>query len=49
MNIPTTAAGIYFALKGANIKPPNSFLDAMEIIKLAGEIDGGVLVKDYAV
>ena len=47
--ITTAAAGIFFALKAANVKPPKASLDAMDIIKLAGGICGGVLVKDYAV
>ena len=42
-------AGIFFALKAANVKPPKASLDAMDIMKLAGGICGGVLVKDYAV
>ena len=44
-----TATGIFFALKAANINPPKASLDATDIIKLAGGICGGVLVKDYAV
>ena len=47
--ITTAATGIFFALKAANVKPPKASLDAMDIIKLAGGICGGVLVKDYAV
>ena len=47
INITTT--GIFYALKAANIKPPKASLDAMNIMKLAGGIVGGVLVKDYAV
>ena len=47
--ITATTTGIFFALKAANVKPPKTSLDAMDIIKLAGEICGGVLVKDYAV
>ena len=43
------AAGIFFGLKAANVKPPKASLDAMDILKLAGEICGGVLVKDYVV
>ena len=43
------AAGIFFGLKTANVKPPKTSLDAMDILKLAGEICGGVLVKDYVV
>ena len=42
-------AGIFFGLKAANVKPPKASLDAMDILKLAGGICGGVLVKDYAV
>ena len=44
---PTT--GIFYALKVANIKPPKASLDAVDIMKLAGGIVGGVPVKDYAV
>ena len=43
------AAGIFFGLKAANVKPPKASLDAMDILKLTGGICGGVLVKDYAV
>ena len=43
------AAGIFFGLKTVNVKPPKASLDAMDIVKLAGGICGGVLVKDYAV
>ena len=37
------------ALKAANVKLPKASLDAIDVIKLAGEICGRVLVKDYAV
>ena len=47
--ITVTTTGIFFALKEVNIKPPKTSLDAMDIIKLASGICGGVLVKDYAV
>ena len=47
--ITATIAGIFFALKEASVKPPKASLDAMDIMKLAGGICGGVLVKDYAV
>ena len=43
------AIGILFRLKAANVKPPKTTLDAMDIMKLTGAICGGVLVKDYAV
>ena len=43
------AAGIFFGLKAANMKPPKTSLDAMDLLKLTGGICGGVLVKDYAV
>ena len=43
------AAGIFFGLKAANVKPPKASLDAMDILKLSNGICGGVLVKDYAV
>ena len=41
--------GIFFALKAANAKPPKASLNAMDIMKLARGICGGVLVKDYGV
>ena len=47
--ITATTTGIFFILKAANVKPPKSSLDAMDIMKLAIGICGGVLVKDYAV
>ena len=47
--ITITTTGIFYASKAANIKPPKASLDAMNIMKLAGGIVGGVLVKDYAV
>ena len=43
------AAGIFFALKAANVKPPKASLDPIDLLKLFGGICGGVLVKDYAV
>ena len=45
----TVVAGIFFALKTANVELPKASLDAMDIIKPAGEICRGVLVKDYEV
>ena len=42
-------AGIFFALKAANVKPPKASLDPIDLLKLFGGICGGVLVKDYAV
>ena len=47
--ITTTTIGILYVLKVPNIKSLKAFLDAMHIMKLAGGIVGGVLVKDYAV
>ena len=47
--ITDTTTGIFYVLKAANVKPPKASIDAMDIMKLAGEIMGGVLVKDYAV
>ena len=47
--ITIRATGIFFGLKAANVKPPKASLVAMDIIKLAGGICGGLLVKDYAV
>ena len=43
------AAGIFYGLKAANVKPPKASLDAIDILKLTGGIYGGVLVKDYVV
>ena len=44
-----TTTRIFYVLKVANVKPPKASLDAMDIMKLADGIVGGVLVKDYAV
>ena len=47
--ITATTNGIFYVLKAANVKPPKVSLDAMDVMKLAGGIVGGVLVKDNAV
>ena len=47
--IKATATRIFYVLKAANVKPPKTYLDPMDIMKLAGGICGGVLVKDSAV
>ena len=47
--ITATTTRIFYVLEAANVKPPKASLDPMDIIKIAGEIVGGVLVKDYAV
>ena len=47
--ITITMTEIFYTLKAASIKPPKASLDAMDIMKPAGGIVGGVLVKDYAV
>ena len=47
--ITATTTRILFGLKAANIKTQKPSLDAMDIMKLASGICGGVLVKDYAV
>ena len=47
--ITTTTIKVFYVLKAVNVKPPKVSLDAMDIMKLAGGIVGGVLVKDYAV
>ena len=47
--ITVRAAGIFYGLKAANVKPPKASLDAVDILKLTGGIYGGVLVKDYVV
>ena len=46
--ITITMTRIFYALKSANVEPPKGSLDAMDIMKLAGGIICGVLVKDYA-
>ena len=43
------AAGIFYGLKAANVKPSKASLDVMDLLKLADGICGDVLVKDYAV
>ena len=43
------AAEIFYGLKAVNVKPPKASLDAMDIMKRAGGICRGILVKDYAV
>ena len=47
--ITATTTGIFFALKAADVRLPKASLDAMDIMKLATGICGGVLAKDYAV
>ena len=47
--ITATTTRIFFALMAANEKLPKAYLDVIDIMKLAGGIYGGVLVKDYAV
>ena len=47
--ITITTTGIFYVLKAANVKPLKASMDALDIMKLAGGIVGGVLVKDYAV
>ena len=47
--IAATTTGIFYVLKVANVKPPKASVDSMNIMKLAGGIVGGALVKDYAV
>ena len=45
--ITTGATRIFFGVKVTNIKLPS--LDAMFVVKLAGETVDGVLVKEYTV
>ena len=47
--ITITTAGMLYSLKVANVKPPEASLDTMNIMKLAGGIVGGFLVKDHVV
>ena len=47
--ITATTTGMLFVLKTAKVNPPKASADALDIMKFAGGICGGVLVKDYAV
>ena len=47
--ITATKTRIFYVLKAADMRLPKASLDAMDIMRLAGGIVGGVLVKDYAV
>ena len=47
--VRATITAIFSALKPENVKPPKASMDAMNIMRLAGGIYGGVLVKDYVV
>ena len=47
--ITVTTTRMFHVLKAAIIKLPKPSMDAMDILKLAGGIVGGVLVKYYAV
>ena len=45
--ITATTTTIFYSQKATNVKPLKAFMDAIHIMKLAGGIFGGVLVKDY--
>ena len=47
--VTATTTRIFSIVKAGNVKPPNTSLDAMDIMKLTGGIVGGVLFMDYAV
>ena len=47
--ITATKTRIFYVLKAAGMRPPKASLDAMDIMRLAGGIVGGVLVKDCTV
>ena len=47
--VRATITAMFYALKAENVKPPKASMDAMNIMRLAGGIYGGVLVKDYVV
>ena len=47
--ITDTVTGILFALKATKIRPPNTSLYTMDIIKPADGMRVGILVEDYAV
>ena len=44
--IKVTTTRIFFMLNAANIKPPKASLGAVDIIKRAGGMCGGVLVDN---
>ena len=47
--ITAITTGIFYVLKVVNVKPPKASLDVVDLMKYAGGIVSGVLVKDYAV
>ena len=47
--VTAAITAIFYAVKAENVKPPKTSMDAMDIMRLAGGIYGGVLVKDYVV
>ena len=47
--VTATTTRMFCVLKAVNVNPPKASMDAKDIMKLAGGIVGGVLVKDYAV
>ena len=47
--LTATTTGIFYVLNAANVKPPKASLDVMDIMKFAGGIYEGILVKNYAV
>ena len=47
--VTITTNGIFYALKTASVTPTKASLDAMDVMKLAGGMVGGVLVKGYVV
>ena len=47
--IIVTTTRMFYVLNAAIVKLPKVSMDAMDILKIAGGIVGGVLVKYYAV
>ena len=47
--ITATTTRVLFALKAANVKPPKAYLDAMDVMRLDGEMCGEILEKNYAI
>ena len=47
--IIVTTTRMFYVLKAAIVKLSKASMDAMDILKIAGGIVGGVLVKYYAV
>ena len=47
--ITSAIVGIFWLLKMIKVQPPKASLDAQDIVKLAGGITAGALLKDYVI